>query len=262
MKKICFGLLVHEKQDVIQDQIDNIKFFCPNSSIVIFQSGTDPVLCDRLSYPVCPTSFPLQWGKTLIWYYLNVMEWIEDIGYEYDYFINIDSDALFAKKGFEELINFEMKDADYMAAHFNVPSDNWDPGRSMKRVWNLWQPIFKLDHFYKCFGAQVFSRNFVKQILSFNKLADMKRNIKQTENDVFALEEILFPTLAISFGIKTKPYPNQMDKWLRYRPHFSENELINAIKNNEDCYIIHPVYRDMNDKTRTFIRSLIDIQTS
>lgn len=87
----------------------------------------------------------------------------------------------------------------------------------------------------------------------------MKSIIKKTENEVLALEEILFPTLAKSIGIKTKAYPIQMNKWLRYRPHFSENELINAIKNKEDCYIIHPVYRELNDKTRIFIRSLINI---
>ena len=45
------------------------------------------------------------------------MEWIEELGIEYEYFINIDSDALFIKDGYEEIRPKQMKDTDYMAVN-------------------------------------------------------------------------------------------------------------------------------------------------
>lgn len=260
MKKICFAIPVHENRDVIKDQLENIRYFCPNASIVFFQSGKDPNLCNRLGIPVCPTSFPMVWGQDFSWFFLNVMEWLENIGYQYDYFINLDSDSLFAKKGFEEFIISEMEEFDYMSADIKIiPSDDdwWGPAQIMKKVWHLWQPIFNTEHFYGCFGSQVFSRKFVKQILSFNKFEDMKKMMKQTEKEVFALEEILFITLANSLGVKSKAYRHNVGKWMRYVPKYTEQEIMDAINNNEECYLLHPVQRLMNDPARKFIKSLI-----
>jgi hypothetical protein len=257
MKKICFAILVHENSEVIQDQIENIRYFCPNSSIVFFQSGNDDNLCKGLGYPICPTSHPMKYGRTYGWFFLNIMEWLENTGYEYDYLINLDSDSLFAKKGFEDFIISEMNEFEYMAAHYRMATEHWFPGNTMKKVWHLWQPIFNMDHFYGCFGSQVFSQKFVKQILSFNKLEEMKRIMKQTEDDVLALEEMLFATLAKTLGVKSKPYPANVGKWMRDRPKYRRRELINAVKNNEECYLLHPVNRFMNDPARTFIRSMV-----
>lgn len=256
-RKICFAILVHENRDVIKDQLENIRYFCPTASIVFFQSGNDPNLCEGFGYPVCPTSFPMKWGKTFGWFFLNVMEWLEKIGYEYDYLINIDSDVLFAKKGFEKFIISEMEHYDYMAPYFSEAHDDWIPGQTMKRVWHLWQPIFNMNNLYRCFGSQVFSRTFIKQILSFNKLDEMKSLMKHTEEDVFALEEMLFPTLAKTLDVKAKAYPVNVSKLIRDVPIFTEEEIRNGVNNNEQCYLIHPVRRIMNDPARTLIRNMI-----
>jgi hypothetical protein len=257
MKKIVFAILVHEKRDVIQDQIENIRYFCPNASIVFFQSGNDDNLCKGLGYPICPTSHPMKYARTYGWFFLNIMEWLEKTGYEYDYLINIDSDSLFAKKGYEEFIISEMKGFDYMSPLFSIATDAWTPGHTMNKVWNLWQPIFEMDHFYRCFGSQVFSRKFVKKILSFHKLEEMKRVMKETEDDVFALEEMLFATLTKTLGIKAKPYPENIGKWMRDIPKYRKLEIIRAVRKNEDCYLLHPVRRSMNDPARAFIRNMI-----
>ena len=54
-------------------------------------------LCEGLGVPVCPSSRKLEYGYTAI-YFLETMEWLEEMGIEYKYFINIDSDALFIQK--------------------------------------------------------------------------------------------------------------------------------------------------------------------
>lgn len=260
MKKICFAIPVHENKEVIIELLENIRYFCLNTSVVLFQSGTDPDLCKGLGYPVCPTSFPMQWGHSFQWFFLNIMEWLEQIQHPYDYLVNIDSDALFAKRGFETFILSEMQGIDYMATHLRLPEDNWDPAITMRKVWPLWQPIFNRDHFLACFmGAQIFSRNFVKQILHFDKYEEMKSVMKQT--DVFALEEILFPTLAEAFGIQFKRYPPHVEQWIRFRPHYMREEVEAAINSNQDCYLIHPVHRNMNDPVRHFVKSLLHPQS-
>jgi hypothetical protein len=256
VKKLCFAVLVHEKREVIMDLLDNIRFFCPNSSIVLFNGGKDPQLCEGLGYPVCPASTRIKWGN-LVWYFLHTMEWLEEMNYDYDYLINIDSDAIFAKKGYEEFIATEMEGFDYMAAYFKKPDWYWYPGQTMNNEWKSWQPIFNTKYYMGCFNsAQVFSKEFVQKVLKFEKLDLIKRKLQET--NVFALEEILFPTLSDTFGIKSKSYPEPVQRWNRYRPHFTKEEVENGINKQKDCYIVHPVYRDMQDGARAYIRNLLE----
>lgn len=36
MKKICFAILVHNYKEALKDMVDNIRHFCPHSSIVLY----------------------------------------------------------------------------------------------------------------------------------------------------------------------------------------------------------------------------------
>lgn len=255
VKKICFAISVHEKREVVIDLLENIRYFCPNSSIVLYNGGRDAELCNGLGYPVCPTSKPLIWGN-LVWFFLYVMEWLEGMNYDYDYLITIDSDALFAKKGYEEFINAEMEGYDYMAAHFRVADPNWYPGQTMNREWSTWQPVFNTKYFKGCFNpAQVFSKKYVQKIVGFNRLNQLKQNLNN--NKVFALDEILFATLSETLGMKSKSYPVNVQEWNRFRPYFTKEEVKDGVENHKDCYLIHPVCRDMNDKARIYLREFI-----
>lgn len=256
MKKICFAIAVHENKEVITDLLENIRFFCPNSSIVLYNGGHDPNLCNGLGCPVCPTSTPLLWGN-LVSFFLHVMEWLEGMNYEYDYLINLDSDALFAKKGYEEFIHSEMQDFDYMAAYLREPDPNWYPRQTMHSQWYRWDPIFNIPHIKACFNnGQVFSKKFVRNLLNFGKLDQIKSSL--LENRVFALEEMVFASLAETVGMRSKSYPVHVQAWNRYRPHFSQWEINSGIENQMDCYLIHPVSRYMHDGARVYIRSLMN----
>lgn len=255
MKKICFMIPVHENKEVIKDLLENVNYFCPNSSIVLYQSGDDPKLCEGLGYPICPTSKSLVYGSGLVWFHLDVMEWLEDIDFTYDYLINLDSDALFAKEGFEAFILSEMNGFDYMATHKRYPEADWYPGRFIKHAWSTWQHVFTLDYFMACFNnGQTFSKKFVQQIINYPKLNELKAAIQNTET--FAVEEIIFPTLAEVLGVESKSYPNDVQDWIRYRPYFIKEEISRGIKNNANCYLLHPVHRNMEDPARSYIRSL------
>ena len=120
--KICFAILVHEKRELVKQLIDNVRYYCPNSAIVLYNGGDDPTLCDGLGVPVCPSSRKLERGWTTV-YFLETMEWLEELGINYKYFINIDSDALFIRKGYEKFIQNAMKDTDYMAVKLRIPRE-------------------------------------------------------------------------------------------------------------------------------------------
>lgn len=257
MKAICFAIPVHENKDVVKDMLDNIRFFCPNSSIVLYHSGNDPHLCDGLGYLVCPRSRNLtSIQNTFVLYYLDTMKWLHEIDFQYDYLVFIDSDTLFGRRGFEEFIFSEMKDADFMATYFRIPEKGWFPGTTMEMEWEKWKNIFDSNSFLACFNnGQVFSRMFVQKILEFPKLAEIEKNIRETRT--YALEEILFATLARTLGMRSKGYPAEVQRSVRWRPYFTKNEVANLLKDNIFCYHFHPVRRIFNDEAREFIRSLI-----
>lgn len=255
-KKICFAILVHNKREVIRDLIDNIRYFCPNSSIVLYNGGDEPDLCNGLEYPVCPASKKLSYGF-LASFMLDTMEWLEEIHYEYDYLISLDSDVLFAKEGFEKFIIQAMKDTEYMGVDMRVPQKSWYPGVLFRRERDLWRSLFKDDPFLKAFNVgQVFGRSFVKALLTCDQLKVLKKNLQKTK--CFAIEEIIFVNMAKLLGFEPKSYPNDVGLSIRYRPHYSYKEFIQFMNKNTSCFLFHPIYRRTKDEIRWIIRNMMN----
>lgn len=253
--KVCFAVLLHNKREVAQDMLDNIRVHCPNSSVVLYNGGMDPSLCNNLGYPVCPTSRKLSWGLTAI-YMLEVMEWLEGIGFEYDYLINLDSDALFVREGYETFIEHAMKDTDYMGVDVFVRERNWFCGVQLRKEWNMWEPLLHTDNFIGAFNVgQVFSRNYVKRLLTCEQFGQLKRNLLHTK--ALGVDEIVYVMMAERIGFKPKSYPKETGRAIRYRPHYKYREIIDLINNRPYSYLLHPVKRNMNDEARALIRSLM-----
>ncbi|SEC70179.1 hypothetical protein [Paenibacillus sp. GP183] len=136
-EKICFALLVHNKRNVILDLLDNFRCYCPNSTVVLYNGGDDPLLCKDLGVLVCPASRKLEYGVTAI-FLLETMRWLENIGYDFDYLINLDSDALFVREGYEEFIAEQMKNKDYMGVDTRIPNDDFYCGIQLRKEYDLW----------------------------------------------------------------------------------------------------------------------------
>jgi hypothetical protein len=101
-KRICFAVLVHDNRELVNQLLDNIRHYCPNSLVVVYNGGEDRELLKDIDVLVCPTSRKLEYGYTTI-YFIEIMEWLEEIKLEYDFLINIDSDALFIRKGLRRI---------------------------------------------------------------------------------------------------------------------------------------------------------------
>ena len=253
--KICFAILVHENKELVKQLIENVRYYCPNSTMVLYNGGDDPTLCDGLGIPVCPSSRKLERGWTTI-YFLEVMEWLEDLGMDYDYFINIDSDALFIKKGYEEFIQTEMKDTDYMGVLLRIPEDDWYIGEELKKDINRWKKLFNVNPFYGVFNVgQVISRSVVKALLDSKRKQKLKKALLKTIS--FGTDEVFFVNMAKELGFRLKKYPNKDDnRIIRYRPYFTIEEMIYDLNKSESNGLCHPVIRDQSDPVRKLILSI------
>ncbi|WP_313640170.1 hypothetical protein [Paenibacillus sp.] len=254
-QKICFAILVHNRREVIFDLLDNIRCYCPNSSVVLYNGGDDPELCKGLGYPVCPTSRKLYYGVTAI-YMVEVMEWLEDINYSYDVLINLDSDVLFAREGFEQYILNEMKDKDYLGVDTKIPDDDFYCLVQLRQEINRWLPLLGNEPYRESFNVgQVYSRKLVLHLLHDDQYELLKSNLRDTR--AFGVDELVFATIVERLGYKLHAYREDVSSTIRYRPHFPLDEMISLMNSQPECSLIHPVYRNLKDESRSFIREVM-----
>jgi hypothetical protein len=254
-KQICFAVLVHNNKDVVIDLLDNIKFYCPNSKVVLYNGGDDPELCKELEIPVCPTSRKLQYGVTAI-YLLETMKWLEKINLEYDFLINLDSDALFVREGYEQFIYEQMKNKDYMGVDTKPLESNNFCGIQFKKEYNLWEPLFGTISLYESFNVgQVFSKRLVNSLLISGHFQILMENLNKTK--AFGIDEIAYVTMVKMLGFDLHAYPKSTGNSIRYRPHFHLDETVSLLYKNQNAFLLHPIHRNMKDETRAFINSML-----
>ncbi len=243
---ICFTILAHENESVLTEQLKNIRHYIPNARIVLYNGGTNKDFGSCQGIPICPYSRPLQYGKLGRFLY-DVMNWLEETNIEYDYLINLDSDVLFIKHGFESFIEEVMEGYDCMGAHMQIQRSVHDnpqfyPGVTLWNEWHRWQPFFQTDYFVRYFNpAQVYRRSIVRKILDETDYNQLEQLLAAT--DTFAMEEMLYATLAMKYGGKCREYPWNYDESLQYvrtvKP-ISYDEM-KAAKIAPHYYWIHPI---------------------
>lgn len=243
---IYFAILAHENEDILSEQIKNVRYFNPNSKIVLYNGGTNKQFGVNQNIPICPYSRPLRWGHTSP-YFFNVMKWLEEINTEYDFIVNLDHDVLFIKPGFEQFLEEVMQSYDCMGPYLQIhysPNHNpsWFPGVTMWREWDKWKDFFQTNYFYSYFNpGQVYRHSIVKQMLSGINIEKLEELWSTT--NVIALDEMLFITLAISQGAKYREYPWSFEEGKNY---VIDTGSINFDKIKEaltkpDFYWIHPI---------------------
>lgn len=256
MGRICFAILAHNKSDCLRDLVDNLRAFAPDSLSVLFNGGTDPNLGTNLAIPVCPASRPLKWGRFATVHF-DVMQWITELGIDYEYMVGLDSDMLLIKHGFEEFLRDEMQGFDYMAVRLrelHAPG-SWVTGNRFLLKWRwIWKPLLGLNVPLGCLNAgQVFTRRCVEVILSHPHLSEIRD--RAARSSVPCLEEFLCPNLAVSSGCSVRSYPDPQANAIRWRGYHSLNELT-AYRDSLPVYLLHPVSMNFNAPDRQFIRSL------
>jgi hypothetical protein len=243
---ICFTILAHENEEALAAQIENIRKFNPNCHITVYNGGSNSRFAQTLNVEICPYSRPVAYGN-LTHYLLDVMKWLEECGMEYDYLVNLDHDVLFIKEGFGQFVEESMRGYDCMGVHFlvqNTPHDypEFGPGLQMWREWHRWQPFFQTEYFLRFFNpGQIYRPQIIKRMLAAIDMEQLENLL--SSNQVFALEEMFFPTLAVKCGAKIRGYPWDYEEsleFVRHQGNITAIQVHNAWK-KQNYFWIHPV---------------------
>ncbi|MGE6489806.1 glycosyltransferase family 4 protein [Paenisporosarcina sp. NPDC076898] len=259
---ICFAILAHENEKVLINQIKNIKYYNPGCKVVLYNGGKDSTFALNANIPICPKSRPLK-KERLGRFFLDIMTWLEERKEEYDYLVNLDSDVMFTKRGYEEYLNEHMEGYDCMGINMGIqhsPSDapHWFPGLNMWNEWASWQPFFGTDYFCGCLNSmQVYRHEIVTKLLV--DLDILKLETLFVSSEIYALEEMLYATLAVRCGGKHRPYPSECAEFVGWIPLTVKQ--IHLAQTKRNVYFVHPIDRRIDDPARQCLTEQLKLVT-
>lgn len=257
MKRIVMVIVAHDHHESLAELVMNARHFCPDAELYLYNSGDDAALGADLDIKIVPSPRRLYYAKVTPFFF-DMFEWLMKSRISFDYAINLETDMLFIKRGFEAFISNVMKNCDYMAprfARFTSKKSKWRPIRSLRPELPEWFKVLGVQHTHEGFSpGQVFSRRYVEKLLTHPKYPEIRRLLR--ENKSFTLQEVLFPTLIDTLKLCGQSYPSETDFFIRYRPYQGVNSVKRALEST-NVYYVHPLRREMDNAARVFIRSLV-----
>jgi len=254
MVKLIFGFPVHEKFETALDLYHSIKKF-NNDPLVLFASNSD--LGKSIgNLKKIRSKRRYRWGH-LHNFMFDAFEEIHKT--DYDYYINLDSDCLFANYGFKKLFK---KKFDFSATTHNEESMAWAHG-------NIF--LDNIEHYKKILDDLGLRRKdktvmvslAALQIFSKRAINFIVKNLKTIENNKgylklmkirrFPLDETIILNILKDAGFipLENPFMNEQGP-VRWDYYWSKNEIKD--KNASELGILyHPVRRDKNDEFRKAI---------
>lgn len=249
-------ILAHGDKASLADLVKNARHFCPNSRLMLYNSGTDQSIGKGLDLEILQISRQQLYAK-ITPFFFDVFEWLVENGVTYDYVINLETDMLFIRHGYEEWVISEMFAYDYMAPNlvkFVSPKSKWRPYKSLRPELSNWYNFFGFKYVHGAFSpAQVFSQRYIESMVKHKQYQELKRLI--ADNNSYTLQEILFPTLPDALDLSAKSYPAELKQIIRYRPYQAISGVKRAL-NTPGAYFVHPIRRDPEDSARLLIHSL------
>jgi hypothetical protein len=269
--KLLFSIPIHEKQDVINNQIENILNNCPNSKIIIHVNKSfknfDKNLTEYENVYINSRQFNYVYAKGLLWIHINNFEEAIDLNIDFKYFIIMSSNEMLIRKGLNMYIEHNKNGAQIVEFSENVGWHNFRKG--IERDSNVLKLLedLKLNTIY---GGQTEGQFYEKNI--FKMIADKYKNFfGNNELQNFETEEILCQTIFKSLDIPyvlpftLQNYCNKIVFTEYFINNIINNTIIipdNSIKDNlfsphiknscESIYSIKRVDRTFNP-TRLFL---------
>ena len=269
--KLLFSIPFHEEQDIINNQIENILNFNPNSHIIYHINKSFVAFNDSLTdYPnvyLNSKRFNYKYAKGLLWIHINNFLEAIRLNIDFDYFIIISSNEMFIRDGLDLYIDHHKNGAQIVRFDINNTWHNFQKGLEKDDIMIRLINDLKLDTIY---GGQTEGQFYEKHI--FQKIADIYiQYFGNTELHHFETEEIVAQTIFKSFGldygkpITLQNYSNKIS--------FNEELISNIINNrviipnnsinktlvsphiNSDCSSIYSIKRV--DRTFNSLRSYL-----
>ncbi|MFC4304523.1 hypothetical protein [Cohnella boryungensis] len=257
--RLVFVVLAHEREDILANQIRNIRYYNPESRIILYNSSGLAEFGRHLEeIEICPYQRgPLAWGRTGCVLY-DAMRGLKESQADYDYLVYIDSDVLFLRSGFLSYLDETMSGYDVMGVNLHVEHGpgEWIPGQTMWEEWPSWQALFHTDYLAGMFAnGQVYRKALVDRMYEGIDTERLESLFQTTQ--VIALEEILHATLAVRSGAAYRSFPETEAQYIRYKPPLSLAD-VQAAEQNERVYFVHPVLREAEDPARQWVDQLLE----
>lgn len=200
-EKLLFSIPIHENQDIINNQIENIFNYNPNSKIILHVNKSfkkfNNTLTKYNNLFINPVNHQYTYAKGLLWIHIsNFLHAIEE-NIDFKYFIIFSSNEMFIKNGLIQYIE-EFKNGTQMVP-FNKDTKWHNFHKNIEKepnIINLLKDI-NLDIFY---GGQTEGQFYEKDI--FKKISDIYlKHFGNKEINNFETEEIVIQTIFKSFNL-------------------------------------------------------------
>lgn len=266
--KLLFSIPIHERQDVINNQIENVFNMNPNSKIIFHVNQSfktfDKNLSNYQNIYINSKSFNYQHGKGLLWIHINNFLEAIKLGFDFKYFVILSSNEMFIKKGLIQYIEKYKNGAQIVKMTPDIDWHNFKKSLENDIIIKNMLKELKLETIY---GGQTEGQFYEKNI--FQYITDIYlKYFGNTELQYFETEEILcqtiFKSLDIDYGLPftLQNYSNKLDFTETFITSIINNNIIIpnlTIKNNlfsphidNDCSSIFSIKRV--DRTFTPIR--------
>ena len=200
--KLLFSIPVHENQEIINNQIENILNYNPNSNIILHVNKSfkkfDYNLTKYKNVFINPINYNYIYGKGLL--FIHISNFFEALNkkIDFEYFIIISSNEMFIKNGL--ILYIEKFKNGAQIVKFNPTIDWHNFHKNIEKnsdVINLLKDI-NLDTFY---GGQTEGQFYSKD--NFQKISDIYlKYFGSKEISDFETEEVLGQTIFKSFNIE------------------------------------------------------------
>lgn len=260
--KLLFSIPIHEKQDIINNQIENIFNYNPNSSIIFHINNSfknfDEKLTNYNNVYFNSNRFNYEYARGLFWIHVNNFLEALKLNIDFEYFIIYSSNEMFIKNGLIHYIEKVKNGAQIVKFDKNNDWHNFHKDIENKEMMiNLLKDI-GLDTIY---GGQTEGQFYQKEYFSKISAIYIKHFGNNELND-FETEEILPQTIFKSFNVEyglpitIHNYSNKYE----FTP-----EVINNILNNNFKIIgkkfkhnLNPAHYGVNDMISAFSIKRVD----
>jgi len=206
---IVFAILAHDRPDCLALQLEILERFAPKCRCLVYDASPSKIVTKQLGVVPCLASQPIHYGR-LAPFHIAAMRAAEE-GPAYEFLITMDSDVLLLRPGIAAFLQHTMQTAEYMGSHFRRVT-RWIRSDSHRRLSYCWKP-----HWQKIVGAsqpyrvlncfQIFRRALVRRFTSHPGIDDIIEATMPGRTSLVALEEIVYPTLAVLLGGTPRTYP-------------------------------------------------------